>query len=507
LQWLTFSARPLRVEEVAEVVALEIEREPAFEPDEILEDPLDALKICSSLVTIPRLDVERSKRWKRLFADEDGFSPDIVLAHYSVKEYLISDRICQDLAPKYSINESRCNALIAERCLKYLLRFQNQIPFDADKDNVSRIYKLAQYSAVFWMEHVVRAKTNVTSLQTSIMELFSGAGTAYLTWVMLYEPIQPQGAYWPTDLGRVPAPLYYASLAGMTDIVALLLANETGGRFHSALQAASVDGHAKIAERLMQAGANVNAEDGSYDSALQAASSYGHVKIVQLLLQAGANVNAEGGGFGSALQAASMIGHEKVVEQLLQAGANADTQSDEFGSVLQSASMCGYEKVVKQLLQAGANVNAQSGEFGGALQAASMSGHEKVIKQLLQAGANVNAEGRLGSALHWGTSRGNEEVVKLLLQAGADVHAKDGLRGSALHLASELGHIKIMEILVQAGADVNQQCPGVGVPLDVAVRNFETEAIKWLIQAGAKTDRDEVLDEICELGCDIDHRT
>jgi hypothetical protein len=52
LQWLTFSARPLSVEEIAEVVAINLARDPAFDRDEVLEDPLEALNICSSLVTI-----------------------------------------------------------------------------------------------------------------------------------------------------------------------------------------------------------------------------------------------------------------------------------------------------------------------------------------------------------------------------------------------------------------------------------------------------------------------
>jgi hypothetical protein len=52
LQWLTFSTRPLLVKEIAEVVAIDVARDPAFDRDEILEDPLDALYICSSLVTI-----------------------------------------------------------------------------------------------------------------------------------------------------------------------------------------------------------------------------------------------------------------------------------------------------------------------------------------------------------------------------------------------------------------------------------------------------------------------
>src|SRR3954469_933301 len=52
LQWLAFSARPLRVDEMAEVVAIDVNGNRGFDRDQILEDPLDVLKICSSLVTL-----------------------------------------------------------------------------------------------------------------------------------------------------------------------------------------------------------------------------------------------------------------------------------------------------------------------------------------------------------------------------------------------------------------------------------------------------------------------
>jgi hypothetical protein len=84
LQWLTFFARPLSVKEVAEVVAIDVARDPAFDRDKVLEDPLEALNICSCLVT-----VTTNKRRR-------GLSPPqriIALAHYSVQEYLVSDRI------------------------------------------------------------------------------------------------------------------------------------------------------------------------------------------------------------------------------------------------------------------------------------------------------------------------------------------------------------------------------------------------------------------------------
>ncbi|RYO17084.1 hypothetical protein AA0111_g11220, partial [Alternaria arborescens] len=99
LQWLTFSARPLSVEEVAEVVAIDVARDPAFDRDEVLEDPLEVLDICSSLVTITTNEVDR----------RSGSAQRIVaLAHYSVQEYLVSDRIRQGLAKQYSMQETAC---------------------------------------------------------------------------------------------------------------------------------------------------------------------------------------------------------------------------------------------------------------------------------------------------------------------------------------------------------------------------------------------------------------
>lgn len=74
----------MSVEEIAEVVAIDVAREPAFDRDEVLEDPLEALNICSSLVSITMNKVEsRKKSTKRIIA----------LAHYSVQEYLMLERI------------------------------------------------------------------------------------------------------------------------------------------------------------------------------------------------------------------------------------------------------------------------------------------------------------------------------------------------------------------------------------------------------------------------------
>jgi hypothetical protein len=142
LQWLTFSARPLSVEEIAEVVAIDIARDPAFDRDEVLEDPLEALNICSSLVTITTNEAYRK------------FGParrSITLAHYSVQEYLLSDRIQQGSAKQYSMREAECHSAITRSSLKYLTQLKHPL-----SSEVLEVSALARYSVEFWSSHLRR---------------------------------------------------------------------------------------------------------------------------------------------------------------------------------------------------------------------------------------------------------------------------------------------------------------------------------------------------------------
>jgi hypothetical protein len=82
LQFVAVAFRPLRVEELAELLAFDFEAHPipAFHEDLRMEDPLDAvLSTCSSLLAI--VDVEGS--------------PVIQFSHFSVKEFLTSTRLAE----------------------------------------------------------------------------------------------------------------------------------------------------------------------------------------------------------------------------------------------------------------------------------------------------------------------------------------------------------------------------------------------------------------------------
>ena len=125
LQWLTYSARPLELEELAEVIAIDIEECPRFDPANKLPEPRVILKICSSLVsleTYENMDDENENVEDGNESVDDGYESVVVrLAHFSVKEYLVSERILQGNARRYSIREINANIVIQNDCLAYLL--------------------------------------------------------------------------------------------------------------------------------------------------------------------------------------------------------------------------------------------------------------------------------------------------------------------------------------------------------------------------------------------------
>ena len=169
LQWLCFSPEPLRLEELAEVVAV-TNQEPWIHPEERLADPQDVLTICSSLITTDsRSGVEGNidpaafycqcrdrihnsythpefhpfdMRHKYTSENCDCFWPysdandlrrdyhaihsDTLqiyarLAHFSVKEYLTSARIPADTSFSFKMCEQDAHLRMYNSCLAYLL--------------------------------------------------------------------------------------------------------------------------------------------------------------------------------------------------------------------------------------------------------------------------------------------------------------------------------------------------------------------------------------------------
>ena len=427
LQWLAYCARPLKIEEVAEVTVIDIKDNPQINFDKRLPEPRDILLMCSSLVTT-KVDIEKSSGVPK--------SRELVrLAHFSVKEYLVSGQVKDGPASQYSINEIHANALIAEGCLMYLLQIGN---CGSLTDQTDKQFPLLRYAEEFWSYHAQGAGKDANTVYQLNMELFLSKRDAHFDQVGICGPDRPSRSQsiiesWQRDHFC----LYYASLTGLTGSVDLLIkkgadVNARGENYGSALQAASVEGHDQIVKLLLEKGADVNDERGEFGTALHGASVKGHDQVVKLLIRNGADINSHGGKYGSALEAASVKGHDHIVKLLLEKGADVNMGGGKYGSASGAASVTGHYQIVKLLLERNADVNARGGKYGSALEAASVKGHDHIVKLLLEKGADVNSRGgKYGSALQAALIKGHGRIVKLLLEKGADVKAERGTPAAA----------------------------------------------------------------------------
>ena len=353
LQWLTYSARPLRIEELAETVAINMEGEPWFDCDARFPEPRDILLICSSLVIIG----DGLKEGSSQVSDQRPTSV-VRLAHFSVKEYLVSERVRAQPAKEYAIREIHANKSIAATCLAYLLQFDQ---YDNLPSDIMTEFPLARYAAQYWIQHVKSIGKDLGSIQTLSMKLFLVCKTAYINWVRFCDPENPwDEPNFIRGSTRIATPLYYVSFTGSIELV----------------------------QSLLDKGVDVNAQDKPFDNALTAASYQGHEIVIRLLLDNGADVNAQGGLYDNALQAASFKGHEVVIRLLLDNGANVNALTNDRSTALHVAAANKYQSIVSVLIEYNASLDALNLFSETALHLASRSTFSAVVSTLIQGGAN-----------------------------------------------------------------------------------------------------------------------
>jgi ankyrin repeat protein len=224
--------------------------------------------------------------------------------------------------------------------------------------------KLARYSAEFWVTHVQKAGDGVAEASRAALHLLSKDNAAYLNWLRIHDLERPWGE---PDLGRrleeTLAPLYYAALFGLQEVVSLLIDDKAdldaqGGYYGNALQAASAKGYEQIAKLLLSAHAVVNMQGGYYSNALHTALSGTHETTVRLLLERGANVGLDvrlKGAMHHALNNASCT--PSLVRVLQQYGAPLDTIDVDNMTPLHYCVKFGHETIARQLIDAGVPID------------------------------------------------------------------------------------------------------------------------------------------------------
>lgn len=259
----------------------------------------------------------------------------------------------------------------------------------------------------------------------------------------------------------------------------------TGPDYRTPLHAACEQGHVRVADMLLDAGASMRRVDSEGQTGLMLAARNGREGVVAMLLDRGAKVDFVDNYARTALTHAAEGGHEDVMRVLIDAGAAVDKHDREGETALIKASIEGHVDAVSFLIQERAALNATNIGGMSALTFAAAEGHADVAEVLIAGrdqltdrfeGADVGLKDDLGrTALFYGAMIRAEGVVELLIDRGIDVNAANSDGDTALIIASSDGNEKLVEMLLEAGASVrHKNTEGRSALMHAAERGHET---------------------------------
>jgi ankyrin repeat protein len=395
LQCLVVAIRPLRVEELAEVLAVDFDDAdgiPKLNPKWRWEDEEQALLAsCSSLIAIV----------------ESGLSRVVQFSHFSVREFLTSTRLATSSGDvsRYHIALEPAHTILAQTCMSILLRSHDRD--EQDGNGVKNNSPLARYAAEHWAAHAQFEHVS-SYLGTSMASLFDVDKPYFAAWLELYDidldPLRGSTFYVFTPINKDSAsPLYYAALCGFQDLVENLIVkypqdvNASGGFYVRPLVAAVAGKHFQTAELLRLGGADPNVQGFEGNTPLHSAATYGKDEMVQVLLNLEADINFR---------------NNKGCSPFSYIFANCGSDPDFLQSLGNTARL------------------------------------------LLDRGADINARDNNGqSPSHTMTDMERIDIIRFLLECGADVRAKDEEGRTPFSLAKEKGYDAIMKLLSEHGAE------------------------------------------------------
>ena len=346
-QCMVAAFRPLRVEELAELFAIEFG--PNNSPNLVAgwrpDNPEEAVfSTCSTFITIIDGDNEGSKI--------------IQFSHFSVKEFLTSDRLQMSNVGnirQYYIPMELAHAILARACVTVLL----QLDEEEDEQRFQAL-PLASYATKNWIKHT-QFEDVASQIQDSLTYLFTPQKPPFWSqiWSRLDFLSPVLGCFMePGDEITPLSAVAFCGFSGLARHLIMMHALDVNAKcpHHclSPLHVASIYGHADFSRILLEHGANVNAHDHVDWTPLHYASLWGHLRVAQLLLEHKALSDPRNKYNDTPLHMASGSGHLEIVRLLLDHGADAAARGADSLTPYQIATRRGWGDIATLLLEHGA---------------------------------------------------------------------------------------------------------------------------------------------------------
>jgi ankyrin repeat protein len=456
LQWITHSARPLRLLELATAID--------SLPDRGGLRPEQDAKVAVRTACGPLLEL-----------CEDGV---IQIIHHSLTEFFRDPNISHVQRTEGTsgdtlvLDSTKAHAYIARTCISYLLGgdFDVKLPSGAC-DSIGLKEKMLQfpflqYSAQYWPVHTAEADGELLAI---IDRLLRHSPAKFDTWKVYYRT-SSRG-----DLSASSSALHVAAFCGLRryveHIVSDMDVNITDERDETPLGYAAMAGHADIITLLLQHGARHDAVNKSGMAPVHHAADRNHPSAIGALLDGGADPmlpkSKEDNSYyrqkstigRTALFYACRYGRLEVLEELRRK-VNAEHLRN---GPLHWAANAGKSKILSALLQdpeVRLAINDRDADGNTPLYLAAYAREPDTVKVLLEHGADANAVSEDKRKPSTFSTRLKSEPATRGKSATprpfySPLHGWAHL--SAVHTPEVSIHniLRVADLLVRAGADIN----------------------------------------------------
>ncbi len=478
LQCLTVAFRPLKVEELAEVLAVDFSAEggiPKLNEDRRWEDQEQAvLTTCSSLIAVVEV------RGSRV----------VQFSHFSVKEFLTSDRLASKKdTSRYHIVLEPAHTTMAQACLGVLIRLDHYI----DEEGIKG-FPLARYAADHIGGHAGFGDV-LSHIQDGIDHLLDPDKPHFAAWLWLCGNLS-----W----GRFPkaVPLYYVAELGFYGLVEHLISKYpddvfSGDEYGDPLHAALGEGHEDVSELLLAHSVDVDIRDSTGRTPLHLAAYEGFFEVTRILIKRDADINARCNKGKTPLHQALRGVYDYLNDRyfdvicfLLEHGADVDAQDRHHSTPLHRACYEGCITAAQLLLEYGANTHVRNDDGQTPLyEALGRRNGYVLVKLLLAHSADANTQdNHQWTPLHFASSKGLLAVAWILLEHGASVDLPNEEGQTPIHLAAKHGHPKMIQLLLDHDKVADAEDNDPLFPKDFAPYIGSPEAVPLALRCHVNTD-------------------
>jgi len=261
--------------------------------------------------------------------------------------------------------------------------------------------------------------------------------------------------------------------------------------FHQAVIKGDLDG---VQKYISQSKELINTKDSKGNTSLILAAREGHLKMCELLIKAGARAITRGEHFRNALHNAAAAGRVQVVQLFASEKALLNTLDDIGRTPLMLAAEQGHTEVCRILIDRQADVETLDQKGLNVLHIVASSGRLDIVNLLIEhllisKKISLDTKDTDGNtALILATKGGHQEVCQVLLKSGADHTVNDLLGNNALHWAIKEKNIPIVEMLMVFKELLNSKTKQGSTPLIMAATSGLTEICEGLLSFGADPD-------------------